>query len=141
MDKVLTLTLTTPLHCLMKEEPVRKILLPTKRGMEMILFDRAPLFKKIEQGKLICLYKGGVQKVFFVSEGFCEVRENKVSITAQNIVSAENKDALAHSLEVVLQFSKRASSAYVQGKFQKKIEALKQVLALFETDAKQEKTP
>lgn len=134
MDKVLTLTMTTPLHSLMKEEQVRKVLLPTKNGMEMILYDRAPLFKKIEQGKLTCFYKGGISRSFFISEGVCEVRENKVSITAQHIVDAHDKEALFHSLEVIKQFSKRASSAYVQSKFQKKIDDLEQLLKLFEEE-------
>ena len=72
---------------------VVSVILPAVDGQIGILAGHAPMVAMIGAGVLRITQPGGAEMKFFVAGGFCHVRENAVTILAEECVPTEWLDA------------------------------------------------
>lgn len=72
------------------DEEVRHASLPAWDGQIGILARRAPLLAKLGSGRLTLDLAGGDTRVYFISGGFAQMKDNRLSILSNEAVLAEN---------------------------------------------------
>ena len=79
--EVISLVILTPERTLM-EKNVCKVSLPGTKGRFMVLKDHAPLISSLGGGDVVFESEGVTDKIY-ISSGFVEVHNNKVTVCAE----------------------------------------------------------
>ena len=87
----LRLVLVTPETTLL-DEPVEKLRFPLYDGQIGILPGRAPLVGRLGYGELLVTTASG-ERSFFIEGGFCQVKDNVVSILTDRAIPTSAIDA------------------------------------------------
>lgn len=89
-ENQLTLEIVTP-EKLLLSEVVDMVVIPGSEGDFGAQRDHAPFISDIRPGTLVVFNQGKIKDKFFISGGFSEIKDNKCTVLADNIV---NLDAL-----------------------------------------------
>jgi len=90
-EKIFTCEVLTPAGKAMSAEAVSAIV-PLVDGLLGVLADRAPLIAEVGAGLLAVEEKGGARHEYFVAGGFANVRDNTLSILAEECEPIEKLD-------------------------------------------------
>lgn len=90
-EKAFELDVYTPTgHALHTD--ARSVVFPAVDGEVGILADHTPLVAMVGSGRLVAQAPDGANRVFFVAGGFVQVRENVVTILAEDCCAVEDLD-------------------------------------------------
>lgn len=71
------------------EEECRHVAIPAWDGSIGILHDRAPLLAKLGAGALRLELQNGTSRAFFVSGGFAQMKDNRLTVLTDEAIPAE----------------------------------------------------